>query len=146
MLDKHSKCRRRGQKNAWIIQKTILITKLVPERIQFMVVQCMHNPWHSYKTLPSSSSSPGAISICTIPSLQGPSGYRDHAIKYMAHRYNKAKSDIIRTKINPSCVHRGLCDSETCVTCHCKIGEKLLLLTSLPGKQTKWKDWMVYFW
>lgn len=57
--------------------------------------------------------------------MQGSSGYRDHAVKYVAYRYNKAKSDIFRTEINPSCVHRGLRDSETCVTVSLQDGREI---------------------
>lgn len=42
------------------------------------------NLWPSYKTLHNSSSSPGAISVCTVLSLLGLHGYSDHAVKYVA--------------------------------------------------------------
>lgn len=42
------------------------------------------NLLHSYKTLCNSSSSPRAISVCTVLSLKGLGGYRDHAMKYVA--------------------------------------------------------------
>lgn len=55
----------------------------------------------------------GTISVCITLSLQGHSGDKDHATKYVAHKYDMEKSGLIRTKSNASGIPRRLCDSET---------------------------------
>lgn len=96
--------------------------------------------WQSYKTLCKSSWSPGAISVGTVLSLQSLGGYRDRAMRYVAEN-----QILLGHKAIQAVFPEKFVILRCAIVCLSKMRKGLLLLTSFPRKQAKWRGSMLYF-